>query len=416
MSESDKPDRKYRRRRSGTARWHMSRKAVDVSLSKLFEMEDKEIMDLAVRSRFGSWDTVRCPHCGSIIRHYWRPLQKRWKCKACECTFSITSNTVFAYHKLPLKQILIGILTWVNSAAGQPALELKRHLDTTYNTTFVWQAKLREALVRGYNIGLLNGDLEMDGAHQSGRRSNEKRGRPQGFYSLEEPTKEELDSAMLTGAAKQKRRDRRMRNQGAIDPEFGRRMPKNRRILLSVRKRAGRRGCGASSSRVAIGLTEDSAVVKAVMSDFVAIPESFLNTDTSSAYTEIGKQYREHRTVEHAQRVVGLNGENNNQAEELNWRYDRAEKGVYLNIEPKYMLDYASETAFRSDTRRLPNGEQLRLMINVAGSVGLSEFWRGFTHGRHRTVELLHPAPQAAPSSGPPKQDQTSIARTRAPR
>lgn len=40
------------------------------------------------------------------------------------------------------------------------------------------------------------------------------------------------------------------------------------------------------------------------------------------------------------------------------WRYDRAEKGIYLNIEPKYMLDYACETAFRSDTRRLgePSG------------------------------------------------------------
>lgn len=30
---------------------------------------------------------------------------------------------------------------------------------------------------------------------------------------------------------------------------------------------------------------------------------------------------------------------------------------AHLNIEPKYLLDYALETAFRPDTRRLPNGQ-----------------------------------------------------------
>ena len=63
------------------------------------------------------------------------------------------------------------------------------------------------------------------------------------------------------------------------------------------------------------------------------------------------------------------------------------------------MLDYASEVSFRSDTRRLSNGQQLRLMLNILGSVGPSAFWCGFTHGRHRTVELTHPLPRPAPHS-----------------
>lgn len=67
------------------------------------------------------------------------------------------------------------------------------------------------------------------------------------------------------------------------------------------------------------------------------------------------------------------------------------------------MLDYACEVAFRSDTRRLPNGQQLRLALNVATNVGESRFWRGFTRGKHRTVELLHAGPRAARSSGPAK-------------
>jgi transposase-like protein len=333
---------------------------VDLSLTGLHEMGDRDIMDLLVQSRFGGWNTVRCPHCGSIGEHYWRPLEQRWQCRPCRSTFSITSGTVFAWRKLPLKKLMSGILTWMNSAAGQPALELKRHMDTTYNTVFIWQAKLREALVRGFNVGLLNGDLEIDGAHQSGYRAAEKRGKPQGFYSLEQMSQEQIDAALMTGGAKQKKRVDSKQEQGPVDPQHGKRFDKDRRILMTIRKRAGQRGRGAVATRVAIGLTEDSVIAKAILAQFVAVPESCLNTDTSPAYTEIGKGFLEHRTVEHAQRIVGANGENNNQAEELNGRYDRAEKGVYLNVEPKYMLDYATEVSFRSDTRRLSNGQQLR--------------------------------------------------------
>jgi transposase-like protein len=393
----------------------MSRKAVDVSLTSLHDMTDKAIMDLLVMARFGDWSTVRCPHCGSICKHYWRPLQRRWQCRPCRSTFSITSGTVFAYRKISLKKLLSGILTWVNSAAGQPALELKRHMDTSYNTTFVWQAKLRESLVRGYNVGLLNGDIEMDGAHQSGYRAAERRGKPQGHYSREKMTTKQLDTALMTGGAKQKNLLERKREKKSAGVEHVNSHDKDRRILMTVRKRAGQRGRGAVSTRVAIGLAEDSVVANAILRQFVAIPESSLNTDSWPAYTELGKDFLEHRTVEHAQRLTGKNGENNNQAEELNWRYDRAEKGIYLNVEPKYMLDYATEIAFRSDTRRLSNGKQLRLILNVAGSVGLSEFWRGFTHGHHRTVELTHPLPGPAPASGPLKRSSSSKSSTKVP-
>lgn len=121
-------------------------------------------------------------------------------------------------------------------------------------------------------------------------------------------------------------------------------------------------------------------------------------------------------TVEHSKELRGPNGENNNQSEELNWRYDRAEKGVYLNIEPKYMLDYAVETSFRADTRRLANGQQLKLALAVALNVGESMFWKGFTHGQHRTVELTHPMPQAAGASGPPKGRQPGSRDPRPPK
>lgn len=394
--------RKPRRRRSGTAPWHMSRESVSLSVPDVVRWTEKQCLDFLVEARFGSWDTVRCPHCGTIERHYWQVKEKRWKCQGCGKRFSVTSGTVFSRRKLPLRDIITSVLMWVNSAAGQPALELKRHLDTTYNTVFTLQHKLREALVRGYNIGILNGEVEMDGAHQSGWRASEKRGKPQGSRPMAaDADVADLEAIMLTQTGKAT--GRKPPKGGVIDPEFGRRLPKDRRILFTIRQRSGTRGKGACATRVAVGLAETSPIAEAIMRNFVAMPESHLNTDSSPAYTALGKQYRTHQTVEHSKELSGPNGENNNQAEELNWRYDRAEKGIYLNIEPKYMLDYAVEVAFRADTRRLPNGQQLKLALAVALSVGESMFWKGFTHGKHRKVELIHPAPQPAGASGPDK-------------
>lgn len=393
---------KPRRRRSGTAEWHMSRKAVSLAVRDVAHWTDQKCLDYMVEARFGGWETVRCPHCGSIEKHYFRIKEQRWKCKGCGQRFSVTSGTVFSRRKLPLRDIITSVLMWVNSAAGQPALELKRHMNTTYNTAFTLQHKVREALIRGYNVGILNGEVEMDGAHQSGWRAAEKRGKPQGSRPVDEDTPvEELTAAMLTQTGRSKGKKRK--KDGAIDPEFGQRLPKDRRILFAIRKRSSTRGKGAVATRVAVGLVETAPVAEAIMHDFVAMPESYLNTDTSPAYAELGKRYKAHLTVEHSKELRGPNGENNNQSEELNWRYDRAEKGVYLNIEPKYMLDYAVETAFRADTRRLPNGQQLKLALSVAMSVGESMFWKGFTRGSHREVELIHPAPQPANPSGPAK-------------
>jgi transposase-like protein len=398
------PDKKPKRapRRSGTAPWHMSRKAVNIAVPDVTGMSKRECVDWLVKARWGSRDTVCCPHCGTTGRHYWRALEYRWKCQGCGSTFSVTSGTVYANHRRPLQQIVANALMFLNSAGGQTALETKRNFNTSYNTAFVWSHKLREGLVRGFNVGPVNGDIEMDGAHQSGFRSKEKRGRPLAFGPPpDEMSQEELNAAILTQAGKDK--VRRKKRKGVVDPEFGRTLPENRRILMTVCKRSGQRGKGTCATRVAVALSESPAVVAAVIKEFVAAPESNLNTDSGGAFTTIGKQFQEHRTVEHTKRFSGPNGENNNQAEALNGRYDRAEKGIYLNIEPKYLLDYAVETSFRSDVRRIPNGKQLQLLFHTAMSVGHSEFWRGFTHGHHREMELIVPMPQPAPASGPRK-------------
>jgi transposase-like protein len=401
---------KIRRRRQGTARWHLSRRAVDISLPEVLGWDEKRCREFLIEARWGGPDSIRCPHCGTATIHYARPLEKRWACRGCRRCFSLLSGTVFDSHKLTVQELVAAALMWMNSSAGQPALELRRHMRRSYNTAFVLHHKLREALCRGYNVGLLNGDLEVGGSHQSGRRSWEKRGRALlGPGITSETPKEEVEAAMSESARKEEKK--RKKKEGLQDPDTKAVFNVDRRRVIAVRKRSGKKGLGAVASRVAVVLLEDDKLSPPVLEDFAAIQESELNSDSATAYHKIGQRFRVHHTVEHGAMLVGPKGENSNLAEELNFRLDRAEQGMYLNIEPKYLHDYAVEVAFRSDTRRLSNKEQLKLLLHVALNVGVSQDWRGFTHGRHRKVERLHRNPTAAPSSGPAKGRKRGLPR-----
>ena len=174
--------------------------------------------------------------------------------------------------------------------------------------------------------------------------------------------------------------------------------------MVCARTRSGIPGVGARRTRVSVGRTEGPAAVNATIHDFIAVPESVLNTDMAKAYIGPGKRFLAHLNVEHAKELVGPKGENTNLGEEFARRHKRAERGMYLNIEKKYMLDYGAESAWRSDTRRLGTGGQLEHLMALVLRNGHSRFWRGFTRGQHREVEFIAgEGPVPAPASGPKK-------------
>jgi transposase-like protein len=329
--------KKFVRRRSGTAKWHMSREAVNLPLADIYKLDEYECWKLFVEARFGGKDTVRCPYCGSIGTHYFRLHDRRWKCHGCKSTFTVTTGTMFAQHKLSLRDLLIGAMTWVNSAAGQPALQLKRHVDKSYNTAFTLRHKLWEALMRGYNVGLLSGDIEMDGAYQAGFNAATKRGKAATAHGAIPGLSDEdiIEKAkLLTTIAQEKARQSRKKQdaaEGKPSAGLAARRSKDARMLMVVRKRSGVKGRGAVGSRVAVALSESEDIAKSIIGDFVANSESYLNTDSGSAYAKQKDFFLKHRTVTHSKELVGPNGENNNQAEELNFRYDRAVDGFRLS-------------------------------------------------------------------------------------
>jgi hypothetical protein len=385
----------------------MSTKAVDRSVDEFARWTDLRCVRHLAKVRWGSHVNVVCAHCSTCADHYWSEKELRWKCKACGKRFSVTSQTVFANRRIPLQKLLAALHLWACGAAGQPALELRRMLKLGgYNTAYSLVSKLREGLVRGFNTGLISGVVEMDGAHASGRRASEKRGKPIG-HRTSEAIAEDEELALLTSASKAKKRKQdkaqAMAAGGVLHPEHGNVFPPTRRIVVTLRKRSSTPGAGSTMTRIGVGRAETPDVMEALARAYVAIPESVLSTDTGTAFVKLGKKFLLHLQVNHSETLVGPNGEHSNNSESFSARQDRSEKGVYLNIEPKYLHDYAVETAFREDHRRVAPGRAADLALHHAMNVGLSHFWRGFTHGHHRKHEILATGNSPFPASGPAK-------------
>ena len=89
-----------------------------------------------------------CPHCGGLDAYESRRPNGslRFRCKACAKDFTVTSGTLFASHKLPLRAYLAAIAIFCNEVKGKSMLAMSRDLGLSYKAAFVLCHKMREAM------------------------------------------------------------------------------------------------------------------------------------------------------------------------------------------------------------------------------------------------------------------------------
>src|SRR5436190_24210034 len=137
----------------------LSAKARTFSLSAVLRMTDEEAETAFGPIRWPGTDGKPvCPHCECPAVYNCREANgaPRWRCKACRKDFSVTSGTLFAFHKMPLRTYLLAIAIFCNEVKGKSMLALSRDLGVQYKTSFVLAHKMREAMaseLRGINIG-----------------------------------------------------------------------------------------------------------------------------------------------------------------------------------------------------------------------------------------------------------------------
>ncbi|HXQ52877.1 MAG TPA: IS1595 family transposase [Stellaceae bacterium] len=302
-----------------------------LSLASVARMSDEEARSTFQRIRWAdNGGEPYCPKCGST-EHLYLPNQLRWKCRGCRHQYSVTSSTIFANRKLPVRDYLLAIAIFVNGAKGYAALQLSRDLDCQYKTAFVLSHKLREAIEAEQRGVVLAGTVEVDGAYFGGHVRQENKA--------------------------EDRADRRL-----AEEQTGK-----RQVVVVVRQRGGRTITGVFKRE-----SEGVAVVRAR----VAMP-AIVHADEARGWDTLHAHY-DMRRVNHSVEFMSQQGACTNQAESFFSRLRRSEFGIHHRISGRYLHRYAAEMGWREDHRRVSNGEQWGVVAALALHHPISREWCGY--------------------------------------
>jgi transposase-like protein len=306
----------------------LSAKARTLSLKAIMRMTDDEAHERFQAIRWAdNGGEPFCPRC-ECTAIYTYAARRIWKCRDCLHQFSVTSGTIFASRKLPIRDYLVAVAIFVNAVKGVSALQLGRDLDVQYKTAFVLAHKLREALSTVQSQGTVSGTVEIDGAYFGGHR------KPVNI--------------------KAERDDRR------------REVPAKRQSVIVARERGGRTMVTVAASESA-GAPFVASVVQ---------PGSVVHADEAGAWDRLYAHYDMMR-INHSV-AFSLDGACTNQAESYFARLRRAEMGQHHHISGKYLLVYAQEMAWREDNRRQPNGSLHEMVTGAALAHPVSRVWAGY--------------------------------------
>ena len=139
----------------------LSPAAKTLSLARVFRMSDAEAEETFRKVRWSETNgEAVCPHCGGTDAYDCRRPSgaPRFRCRACENDFSITSGTLFASHKLPLKAYLAAVAVFCNEVKGKSMLAMSRDLGVSYKTAFVLCHKMREAMAEDMKGRVVGGE------------------------------------------------------------------------------------------------------------------------------------------------------------------------------------------------------------------------------------------------------------------
>ena len=316
----------------------LSAKARSLSIGQVFRMTDLQTEAMLKAIRWADTDgRPVCPHCACpIVYEARRPSgQLRFRCKACRKDFSLTSGTLFASHKLPLRTYLAAAVIFCNEVKGKSALALSRDLDVQYKTAFVLSHKLREAMateVKGYKLGGVGKTVEVDGAY---------------FGGYVKPANH-----------RENRRDRRLvRNQTG-----------KRQCVVVIRERDG--------MVMPSAFPTEASAISYVRSHVAAGTE--VMADDAASWDDLHARYVTKR-INH-QLAYSADGACTNGAESFFSRLRRGEIGHHHHIAGVYLARYAQESAYREGHRRDSNGDQVRgvfgLAMKAKPSVDFCGYWQ----------------------------------------
>lgn len=349
-------------------------------LHEIFLLTEEQVVKKLSFLRWGFEDKQVCPDCGEIAAHYPRAARRQWRCRSCARDFSITSGTPFSHRKISLRSLLHMMYCYLSAAKGKAAAEMSRETGLRWRTCWLFMCKAREVLIKNRPTEQLSGIVQMDGGYFGGKRRDANHHARRTDNAAYASIASRLEGAPTT-------RSKRLK-QFAPGGAANARRRKNRRVIFVIRQLHREPGRGACRTVISVARSENEADAVVMARKYVA-EGTVLMTDESSAFTQFNTWF-DHRTVQHSVEYVNKDGTNDNQAESFYSRLRRAEYGVFHRFTPMYLLDYATEFAWREDTRRMSMREKFDSLLSQMFRGGPSRLFRGYFQGNIRQAEFLN--------------------------
>jgi transposase-like protein len=263
-----------------------------------------------------------------------------FKCTCCQKRFTLTSGTLFANRKMCFRDILFGILLFVNGANGHSALRLSRDLKCSYKTAWVLLHKLRTVMGMLGAGRKLSGIVEVDGTWVGG------------YIKPANPFERKL-------------------------PPEKRKYSEKRRSVVTIRERRRR---GRTISFVANSEKQACMTILAHTE-----PTAILHTDMGSGWSLLLK-FRRYQQVNHSKQHVRRRDRRApvhcNGVEAFNGHLKAAQRGVHRRISGQYLQSYADEMGWRLDHRKIDNKRLFNMILKGAAEHAISPDWAGYWQRR----------------------------------
>lgn len=252
-----------------------------------------------------------CPHCGEAEGANLKRLEGKshrpglFQCNSCRQHFTVTVGSVFERSKISLTKWMLGFHLMASSKRGISAHQLHRQLGITYKTAWFMAHRIREAMTPG-----------MAGSDPLGGKGK-------------------IVQADETYYGNSKR---------AKSYKKGHR---HKRSIVALVEPKGK-------ARVFHVKTANAETVRNILVTN-ASRDSELHTDESRLYIQTGKEFADHKTVNHGwnQRgfYVGADGQTTNHVENFFGNFKKGMKGVYGFCSEQHLQRYLTEFEFRYNNR-----------------------------------------------------------------
>jgi transposase-like protein len=279
-----------------------------------------------------------CRHCGSVNAYKMVGATCRpglCRCRDCQKQFTVTVGTVFEDTHLPLSKWVRAIHLISTSKKGISSLQLMRNLGLgSYQSAWFMSHRIRLAMKRGPQVGLLKGTVEVDETYVGGKPRKTASGEPTGKGHVGRGTKKTPVVALVERNGNVRAHPIQM-----VDSLF---------LKTAIRTHVDR-----------------SAAIM---------------TDEWPAYRGIGNEFDGgHQVIHHGAGEYARGNVNTNTSESFFALLKRGVHGTFHHVSVTHLHRYCDEFSFRWDGRKMTDVERRDMVM--AGVVGKRMVYRKMVAG-----------------------------------